>query len=90
MKKIVCPNCGAEYFPQEIFIMSCFNEHKIVKDETGKILNTLEVDTNESYKCDYCNKTFYVKMDIDFTIKDTKFEEHVTKLHKPALFLKED
>ena len=90
MNKLVCPNCGAEYAPQEIFLFNTFNVSKIVKDENGKILDSLIFDDNESYRCDYCNKTFYAKMNIDFEVSTTKVEEHVTKLHKPALFLKED
>lgn len=90
MNKIICPNCGAEYAPQEIFVMSNFSNPRIIKDENGKILDDLSYDKNEYYKCDYCDKTFYASMDISFDVRDTKVEEHVTRLHKPALFLEEE
>ena len=90
MNRITCPHCGAEYAPQEIFVMSNFNNSRIIKDEEGKILDDLDYDKEEYYKCDYCNKTFYVNMDISFDVYSTKLEEHITRLHKPALFLEED
>ena len=90
MNKVICPNCGAEYAPQEIFLFNSFNNSKIIKDEEGKILDNLDFDDNESYKCDYCNKTFFAKMAIDFEVSTTKVEEYVTKLRKPALFFKEE
>lgn len=90
MNKIVCPNCGAEYAPQEIFILTLFNNKHIVKDEGGKILDDLAIDDKEVYKCDYCNNTFFVDMNIDFNVYSNQLDEYVTKLHKPALFLKED
>ena len=90
MYKIKCPNCSAEYTPQEIFVMSAFNNSKIVKDEDGKILDTFEYDTDESYKCDYCNKTFNVTMKMTFDVKQHEVEEYTTRLHKPSIFLSED
>lgn len=90
MKKVVCPHCGAEYLPQEIFILTMFNDNNIIKDEEGKLLTEVTYDTHESYICDYCNKTFYADMNIDFTTDAKLVKEYVTKLHKPALFLSED
>lgn len=90
MERIVCPNCGAEYAPQEIFIMTNFNNNNIVKDEHGKILDDLIYDDDESYKCDYCNTTFFSKMKIDFDVYTSKLEKHTTRLHKPTLFLEEE
>ena len=65
MNRIECPNCGAEYAPQEIFIMNTFNNKDIVKDENGKILDDMDYDNEESYKCDYCNQTFFINMNIN-------------------------
>lgn len=90
MNKIICPNCGYEYAPQEIFLMNTFNKSNIIRDEEGKILDDLNYDDEEFYKCDGCNKTFYVKMNIDFDVSMSSLTEHVTKLHKPSLFLAED
>jgi len=90
MLKITCPNCGAEYAPQEIFLFNSFNESNIIKNEHGELISDVEIDDEESYKCDYCNQTFYVKMTIDFIETTYKLKPYVTKLHKPALFLNED
>lgn len=90
MLKIVCPNCGAEYAPQEIFLMGVFNNTNIIKDEEGKILDDLSYDSNETYKCDYCNKTFHASMNIEFNVYTTHLKEHITRLHKPSIFLKEE
>lgn len=90
MIKVVCPYCEAEYSIQEIFLMNTFNNHTIIKDEDGKILDDLEYDEEESYKCDYCNKTFFAKMAINIEVSDSEIDPYVTKLHKPALFFKED
>lgn len=90
MIKVVCPNCEAEYSIQEIFLMNVFNNFNIVKDEEGKILDELEYDDEEAYKCDYCNKTFFAKLNIDVEVSDSEINPYVTKLHKPSLFFKED
>lgn len=90
MKKIICPNCGAEYAPQEIFLMNTFNNTDIIKDEKGSILTDLSFDDDEIYKCDYCNQTFHVTMNIEFNVYTKHIEEHTTKLHKPLIFLKEE
>lgn len=90
MIKVVCPYCEAEYSVQEIFLMNTFNNLDVIKDENGKILDDIVYDTEESYKCDFCNKTFFAKMDIKIEISTQNIDSYVTKLHKPALFFKED
>jgi hypothetical protein len=90
MYKIVCPNCGAEYYPQEIFVLSELNNSHIVKDEEGKILCDLKLDTNEMYVCDFCNTSFHVNMSMDFTVSQHQISPHVTKLKKTPLFLDEE
>lgn len=90
MNKIVCPHCGAEYTPQEIFILDKFKILSVPKDENGKILEHIDYNDSESYKCDYCDKTFGIAMNIIFETAEKTVEKHVTRLHKPALFLKED
>ena len=91
MNKVICPYCGAEYLPQEIFILSNFNEHRIIKDEYGKLLEEFEYDNDESYRCDYCDRTFYATLNIDIESRErTHPEQIITRLHKPALFLDEE
>lgn len=72
LKKIICPNCGAEYLPCEIFYPRyIFGEYKYIpKDANGKILgdDSLFVANNsENYKCDYCNTTFTAFVNMTFS-----------------------
>ena len=91
MYKITCPTCGAEYFPQEIFVLSELTNPHIVKDENGKILGNLNLDTHETYVCDYCDEAFTVDMNMDFSITKYKtLKPHSTKLKKTPLFLNEE
>ena len=61
---IVCPCCGAEYLPAEIFIPESYigKPKNIVKDEFGKIFtfDGESMNTYERYQCDYCGNTFKV------------------------------
>ena len=65
---IRCPHCGYEYLPNEIFypdelLGDAFN---VIRDENGKIIfhegNNMNLE--EEYVCDWCNKTFKVKMQV--------------------------
>ena len=93
MKKlIVCPNCGAEYSPFEVYVPSnyFYDYVPIDKDENGKILENLDFDFNEDYQCDYCNEMIHISPKIEFECSTESSEkEHVTKLKKPSLFLDE-
>ena len=90
MFKLTCPTCGAEYFPQEIFVLSELTNPNIVKDEDGKILGKLNIDTSETYVCDFCNEPFHADMNMSFTISKFTPTQHVTKLKKTSLFLDEE
>lgn len=96
MNKITCPNCGAEYAPVEIYVPSSFfGSSNIEKDEKGKIINIYGegADTTETYRCDYCNRKFYVNTEIKFdtTCDGAEFtEKYVSKLSKPNLFMEEE
>ena len=76
MKKtvIVCPNCGAEYLPQEIYIPNEFfgRATYIERDEkTHQITDVIgsSVDLDESYTCNFCNTPFSVTAKISFNTK---------------------
>lgn len=99
MNKVICPNCGYEYLPVEIFIPNTvFGKYvTLERDEEGKIVEDESIITNmnleESYRCDSCGRKFEVKMNIDFevTSESSDFsEEYSTKINKPNLFMKED
>ena len=94
---IICPHCGAEYLPCELYLPNSFLGHpsEIQKDSDGKIINIFgkDMDLNEFYRCDYCNKKFTVSAKIKFIVdSNTKdFDnQYKTKLTKPGLFLDEE
>lgn len=94
---IVCPYCGMEYLPAEIFIPNDFFGHPrdIEKDSTGKIktYSGLSMDTTESFICDGCKNPFNVFARIQYAveIKDKyNFSElHTTQLKQTKLSLDE-
>lgn len=94
---IRCCHCGAEYLPAEIYLPNYFlgKPRSIEKDLNGKIINYLgkDMDTVESYYCDYCGKKFNIEANVKFytNSKSKNFKTtYKTKLSKPSLFLKED
>lgn len=68
---ITCPNCGAEYLPGEIFLPKVFvgEPTNIDKDANGKIFSFTGTNMNtfESYTCDYCGTLFKVRATINIT-----------------------
>ena len=72
MKKIKCPDCGAEYLPAEIFYPDEFfgKPNSIEKDVYGKLLffNGNDMNLTETYRCDYCGEWItgdYIKVEND-------------------------
>lgn len=97
MNYIICPHCGAEYTPAEIYIPSALikNPGHIVRDDNNKILETeySPLDLTESFICDFCNKEFVVEASISFSTYNSKehyYEDYSTKLNKTKLFLNEE
>ena len=94
---IVCPYCGREYLPAEIFIPNSFfgKPTNIERDSVGRIksYDGLAMDTVESYICDGCKNPFTVVARIQYAteIKDRYnfSEEHVTYLKQAKLSLDE-
>lgn len=98
MKKIICPNCGAEYLPVEIFIPQSFfgNIKDVERDEHGKIIEFIgdDMDIKESYKCDYCSKKFTIDTNVEFNVESSSASidsTYTTKINtKPSLFMDEN
>lgn len=85
MNKIVCPYCGAEYLPSEIFMPQDMLDKSYIihKTKEGKIeaFEGEGADLIATYTCDVCDKTFVVEADIKYTAKKEDVEEeYVTRL----------
>lgn len=94
MIKIICPECGAEYLPAEIFYPKEFfgNPHSITKDRSGKIqfFSGINMNLSETYICDYCKTKLNVTTNIDFFVKSPQVKQsHVTKFKRSNLQLTE-
>lgn len=73
---IKCPHCGAEYYPEEIFMPG---DHigkatTVIKDALGRVLyQEYPADAEpcmiEKYICDYCDKPFLVEPVTTYKVK---------------------
>lgn len=81
---IVCPHCGYEYLPGEIYLPKCLvgQPKKVLKNSQGKIMTYegTSPDLKEKYYCDNCNKEFSVEATFVFKTSEVKdiFEELFT------------
>ena len=94
LEKIVCPKCGREYLPAEIYVPNAFfgRPQDIDRTNQGKIesFNGKSMDLEETYQCDNCNCTFNVTAKISFkTSEVTKYDmsQYSTPLFEPKLTL---
>lgn len=95
MKKIKCPECGAEYLPAEIFYPDEFlgTPKNIEKDIIGNIMyfGGRDMNLTETYRCDYCKRKLTVEANVSFSVHTEGFNSNnTTKFKKPALFMKEE
>lgn len=69
--KIICPYCGQEYLPSEIYVPKSFfgTQKNIERSYDGKILDFdgKQMDLEEEYKCDCCDNTFFVEAQVKFS-----------------------
>lgn len=92
---ITCPQCNAEYLPEEVFVTLLDKTYFIDKtDDTHQITNSnYNGQVEESFICNYCNTKFKVIGKLTFTsFIDNKFnfnEAYKTQL-KSNLILSED
>lgn len=88
---IICPVCGTEMHPAEVFIPNDFfgNPKEIVRDTTGKIefYTGNDMGLVEEYICDGCNNTLNIeaKLSFDVSVKTKNFfeEEYTSTFNKP-------
>lgn len=92
LPKIVCPVCGQEYMPSEIFTAKYFLGHEshIEKLSSGKIDFTFGQISNtvETYICDNCDTKFEVELEGYWKvteIKEKEIKEYKTQLQPKTL-----
>lgn len=86
--KIVCPHCGYEYLPAEIFYpTSVFDDPgTIVRNEKGKIefFSGKNIELIESFVCDKCGCEFEVEGKVEFNtqlkVRDIFSEEYFSDI----------
>lgn len=80
---ITCPYCGWEYLPGEIFIPTYLVGQPvpktILRDALGKILyneyqEDKELDLEEKYTCDNCDRTFVVEAQVSYKSREESDE----------------
>lgn len=72
---IVCPTCGREYLPAEIFLPNSFfgKPEDVVRTPDGRIdfFDGTSMDLKESYVCDNCDAEFRVVANLSFKTMPT-------------------
>lgn len=82
LESIICPTCGMEYLPAEIYNPSAFfgKPKCIIRDDNNKIEHIIgnSIDCREQYICDNCDKPFSVIAKISFVskVEDDFSDEH--------------
>lgn len=94
IEKIVCPKCGREYLPAEIYYPNSFfgRPQDIDRTNDGKIENFTgkSMDLEESYQCDNCGCRFQVSAKVSFKateINKYDMSKYSTPLFEPKLTL---
>lgn len=86
--KIVCPVCGHEYLPAEIYLPNDFlgKPTEIIRDDSGHIEFYFGdvMDPDADYICDSCGARMHVHADISFNVitSNSANKEHVTYYNK--------
>ena len=72
IERIVCPHCGREYMPAEIFMPEDLlgKPMEVIRNEAGHIEFYLgdSPDFVETYVCDECNTEFKVEANLTLTV----------------------
>lgn len=84
---IICPYCGYEYAPAEIFMPGDLIGHpnKVLRDPLGHIIY-VDYDEDDdkpliktAYTCDHCNRDFVVNVNISYTTEPQEEELDFSK-----------
>ena len=95
LEVIICPTCGREYLPSEIYYPNSFlgKVNTVIRDTSGKIDTFFgkSMDLKETYICDKCNKAFGVSARVTFKtdVVDDFSEEYVSKLNNKISFFED-
>ena len=92
---IICPNCGREYLPAEIYYPKHFfgNPQDIERLNNGRIehFDGKSMDLEETYQCDACDCKFKVTAKVSFKAAEiSKYDTskaYVTPLFEEKLTL---
>lgn len=96
-KLIICPHCGCEYHPSEIFLPNYIlgKPQEIQRDSFGKILlyGGIDQDLKEEFICENCDTAFKVTARLDFVVEEDKYksfsEDYSTTIYKDRIKLKD-
>lgn len=89
---IICPHCGFQYLPGEIYDPKHFlgQPKDIVRNSLGEILghDGIVMDLEETYTCENCNKEMNIKAKVTFTVNADKkvISQNEPELKKLSLF----
>ena len=96
-ESIICPYCGREYVPSEIFYPEDLlpNVGDVVRKENGLVefcTGSQELESEE-YCCDGCGKTFKVTPALSFLVEKVEVEDFdedfSTQIYKDRISLEE-
>ena len=92
---IICPHCGREYLPSEIYIPKSFigDARSIIRTNAGKIDTFFgnSMDLNEEYTCDKCLEKFKINAKVSFYTKAVEpFSEEYCSKRNRKLSLSEE
>lgn len=95
---IICPKCGREYLPAEIYLPNQFlgRPNSILRFNNGKIdtFDGTSMNLDETYICDNCDTEFKVSAKVQFktqVVKKNDFSQaYVTRLFEDTFTLPED
>ena len=94
---IICPKCGKEYLPGEIYLPKHFlgQPETIIRNSQGQIedYDGIPMDLEEDFICD-CGAHFHVTASMSFKVKDLpKYDmskNYRTSLFEDKIFLDEN